>query len=301
MMTRRELLIGSTAAVAAAIAPPLWDTSEAVARPVPAASAAPAAPTAAVASPLDAIIGESPGIVALRDSIRTLVEQAASISRSPFVLIVGETGVGKDLAAEMLHRAGPRCAGPYVAVNVPGLCPTLLESELFGYVPGGFNIPPEKVSLWELAQGGTLILDEIGLASSELWPKIVRTIRTQSVRRIAATREVPVDVWTIATSRWYPDRLVSDRTLGEWLAPLDPVVLTVPPLRHRGDDIQLLADFYLAEACRECRKPPKVLTPGARQALATNVWPGNVRQLAFAIERAVLLSEREKIEAHEVE
>jgi len=177
----------------------------------------------------------------------------------------------------------------------------LLEIELCGYVRGAIINPPEKASSWELAQGGTLVLEGIEFTPSELWPKIVQTIRAQSVRRLGACRAQPVDVWTIATSHWPLDSSVGERTLGEWLAPLDPVVLTIPRLRDRGDDIQLLADFFLARVCREHGGPPKVLTPGARRALAANVWPGNVRHLANLIERAALFSEFREIEADEVQ
>jgi two-component system, NtrC family, response regulator AtoC len=290
MMTRRELLVGGAAAVAtAAIARQAWGAT------------ARAASAATAVSPVDAIIGESPGIVALRDSIRSLAARATSPQRPPLILVLGETGAGKDLAAQVLHCAGPRCARPYVAFALHAVPSELMETYVFGYARGAFTYPPERPSMWELAHGGTLVLDQIGLMPRAAWLKIVRVLETGTMRRLGSVEKQPIDAWTIATT--WPlslDHHVGERTLREWLAPLDPVVLSIPPLRDRGDDIQLLADSFLTHHCRQMGKPLKVLTPDARQILARHTWPGNVRELSNIIERAVAFSDHREIGPEEV-
>ena len=267
MMTRRELLVGGAAAVVTgAIARQAWGAT------------APAASAATAVSPVDAIIGESPGIVALRDSIRGLAERATRPQLPPLILILGETGSGKDLAAQVLHCAGPRCTRPYVALSLTTASFDLMETYLWGYARGAFTHPPERPSMWELAHGGTLVLDSISLMPPAAWPKIARVVKTGTLRRLGSVEQQPIDAWTIATT--WPlslDHHIGKRTLREWLAPLDPVVLNVPPLRDRGDDIQLLADAFLPQHCRQMGRPLKVLTPDASRyspstaGLATSV------------------------------
>lgn len=291
-MTRRELLVGGAAAVVTAtIARQAWGTM------APAASAA----TAATAvSPVDAILGESPGIVALRDSIRGLTERATSSQRLPLIVVLGETGAGKDLAAQVLHCAGPRCTRPYVALPLQTMPSDLMEAYIFGYARGAFTHPPERPSMWELAHGGTLVLDQIGLMPRAAWLKIVRVLEAGTMRRLGSAEKQQIDVWMIATWHGILDDYLGERTLRERLAPVDHVVLNIPPLRDRGDDIQLLADSFLTRDCRQWGKPLKVLTPDARQRLARHTWPGNVRELSNTIERVVLLSERREIGPEEV-
>jgi two-component system, NtrC family, response regulator AtoC len=287
MITRRELLLGSAATIAATTLGRLaWRAT------------APAASVSAAASPLDAIIGQSPGIVALRDSIRSLLERATGLQRPPLILLVGESGAGKELAAHVIHRAGPHHAGPYVSRSVYCIDTTFLEAELWGAAKDAFMNPLERPGLWEEAQGGTLFLDEIEQLRARCWPKIVRTIETGTTRRLGEKRSRPAVAWTIAATNVALDFRIGRRTLHERIAPLDPVVLTVPPLRERGDDdVQLLADHFIAHHCREHNQPLNVLTPGARRALAASRWPGNVYQLSNVIERAVILSTRREIDA----
>jgi DNA-binding NtrC family response regulator len=169
----------------------------------------------------------------------------------------------------------------------------LMETYLWDYSRGATASPRERPSMWELAQGGTLVV-EIPLLPPAGWPRIVRVLETGTMRRIGSVEKRPVDAWTIAMS-WRIDDRIGERTLPEWLAHLDHVVLKIPPLRDRGDDIQLLADSFLTRDCRLMGKPLKTLTLDARQRLARCSWPGNVRELSNLIERFVVMSERREI------
>jgi DNA-binding NtrC family response regulator len=288
MISRRQLLVGGTAAIGAtAVRWPAWGASAPVEGRV----------VVATASPLDEILGGSRAIVAFRDSIRALLERVAGLQRRPPVLLLGENGVGKDLAAHVIHRAGPQSGGRFVSACVPAIPDVLLDVELYGDARGAITVPREKLGACQLANGGTLFLDEVALLHARSWPKIARVIETGRVRRLGAVRWEPADFWTIATSSSPLDAPIGERTLRDVLEPLEPVILTVPPLRERSDDVQLLADHFLARHCREYNRPAKVLTPDARRALGAFPWPGNVRHLANVMERALLLAEGRQIEA----
>jgi two-component system, NtrC family, response regulator AtoC len=281
MLTRRELLIGGVAGlVVSMLGRPAWSST-----PPPPGAAAPA-------SPLDAIMGKSPAITAFRDSLLALLDRVAGLPRLPVVLFLGETGTGKSLAAEVLHRAGPRSGGPFVPFIIPTFPEELLEAELYGYRSPG---------VWEGAAGGSLHLDEISLVRAGWWPQLVRTTQTEIVRRTGSSRRsVTIDAWTIMSTSVSLDTRVGLRALRDRIASLDPVTLTVPPLRARGDDVQLLADHSLARACRDYDLPEKVLTHAARRALGRYPWPGNARELSNVMELAVLLTERREIGADDL-
>jgi len=288
IISRRQLLVGGSAAITAlAVRWPAWGASAPVESRV----------LAATASPLDEILGESRAIVAFRDSIRTLFDCVAGRQRRPPVLLLGESGAGKELAANVIHRAGPQSSGRFVTVGVPALPESVLEAELYGYALGAFTTPPEMPGAWERAHRGTLLLDEVAVLHAESWPKIARVIETGRVRRLGTTRSEPADVWAIAASSLPLEASVGDhRTLRDVVEPLEPVVLTVPPLRDREDDVQLLADHFLARHCRARGVSAKTLSQDARIRLGQYRWPGNVRELSNVMERAALLTSAERVE-----
>ena len=293
MMTRRELLLGGAAAFAAApVGRPAW-----AATPAASSSAvAPAVTAAAGSSPFDAIIGESPAVVAFRDSLRALLDRMAGLPRPPLVLLLGETGAGKDLAAQVIHAAGPRSNGPFLNIHVPAIPGETTDGELWGWAKGASTHPTEKSGVWEDAHGGTLYLDQIGELGAGMLRKVRRVVETGSVRRLGDTQPRETDAWTIASCH-DPYALIEKQMVEKLRAHLKPIIIRVPPLRVRRDDIQLLADHFLAEACRACDKPLMVLTPAARDTLAEYVWPGNVRELGNMMEAAVFLCEDREISA----
>jgi two-component system, NtrC family, response regulator AtoC len=295
MMTRRELLLGGAAAfAAAAIGRPAW-----AATPEATSSVAPTVTAAAVPSPFDPFMGESRAIVSFRKSLRDLVDRAAGLPRPPMVVVLGETGAGKDFAAQVIHSAGRRSTGPFVSRHIPSIPSELLEPELFGWVKGAFTDPTEKSGVWEDARGGVVYLDQMGQLSYEMWPKVRQIVQTGAVWRIGETQPRDTDAWTIASCHDL-DALCEKEQIGLLRTYYKPVCITVPPLRARGDDIQLLADHFLADACRAFHTPLKVLTVGARDALDAYVWPGNLRELCNVIERAVVLCEDQEIGADDL-
>ena len=229
---------------------------------------------------LDEILGESPAITALRDSMRRLLGSLGTERRPPPVVIVGETGSGKGLVASVLHRAGPRAAGPFVPVRVPAIPDFLLESELFGFAP---RPCPEatrgRPGLIQVAHHGVLLLEYMSFTPERVRLNVLQTIERGAVRRMDATRDEPADIWLI-TSEDGPDVC----------RPPGAIVLTIPPLRERGDDVLLLADHFLHRYSRDYQIPEKTLSRSARAALRSHCWPGNVRELACVMEQAMLLA-----------
>jgi DNA-binding NtrC family response regulator/tetratricopeptide (TPR) repeat protein len=245
-------------------------------------------------TPLDQLIGGSPGIAALREQVaRLLARSVEGARRLPPILLLGETGTGKGLVAEAIHRAGPRADGPFVDLNCAAIPDTLLEAELFGYERGAFTDARQgKPGLLQLAHGGTLFLDEVGLLPDALQAKILKAIEERAVRRLGSTRREVVDVWIIAaTSEDLPAAVRARRFREDLYHRLAVVTLHLPALRQRGDDVLLLAEHFLAEACADYGLPSRPLTPDARAAIMAHPWPGNVRELANAMERVALLTD----------
>jgi DNA-binding NtrC family response regulator/tetratricopeptide (TPR) repeat protein len=252
---------------------------------------------------LGRLIGESPGLVAVRRQVEQLLRRQSGASRLPPVLILGETGTGKGLLANAIRAAGPRAAGPFVAVNCAAIPETLLEAELFGFEQGAFtDARHAKAGLFQTANHGTLFLDEIGLLPQPLQAKLLTVLEDRTVRRLGSTRSEPVDVWIIsATSE---DLKAGARRRGfreELYHRLAVVTLQLPPLRERGQDIIILADHYLARTCSDYGLPPKTLTEDARAALLGYRWPGNVRELANLMERVALLTDGRGVTADVLE
>ncbi|HXE57670.1 MAG TPA: sigma 54-interacting transcriptional regulator, partial [Gemmatimonadales bacterium] len=235
----------------------------------------------------DAIIGRSP-------ALRQTIERAARVAqhRDVTVLIGGETGTGKELLARAIHYHSPRAAAPFVEINCAAIPAQLLESELFGHEKGAFTgAAAAKPGLFELAHGGTVFLDEIGHLPLELQPKLLRALEGREVRRVGGQATRKVDVRVIAAT--HVD-LAAAVTRGEFREDLyyrlNVVALTLPPLRERQDDVELLAETFVARLATGYGLPVPPLSPEVRAALRAHHWPGNVRELRNAIERALVLS-----------
>src|SRR3989449_4688729 len=240
---------------------------------------------------LDEVIGDSPGLVAVRTQIEQLLRRHSETRRLPPILILGATGTGKGLLARAIHEAGPRKAGPFVAVNCAAIPETLLEAELFGFERGAFtDAHHAKAGLFQTAHRGTLFLDEIGLLSENLQAKLLTVLEDYAVRRLGSTRTEAVDVWIIsATSEDLKAGARRPRFREELYHRLAVVTLRLPPLRERGKDILTLAEHFLAHTCTEYGLVPKTLAEAARAALVAYRWPGNVREVANVMERVALL------------
>jgi transcriptional regulator with AAA-type ATPase domain/tetratricopeptide (TPR) repeat protein len=236
---------------------------------------------------------------AVIEQVRQLLERRSASRRLPPILIQGETGTGKGLVARAIHRAGPRASGPFVHLNCAAIPETMLEAELFGFERGAFtDAKQSKAGLFQTAHRGTLFLDEVGLLPEGLQGKLLTVVEEQAVRRLGSTRSEPVDVWILAASSEDLKVAVKTRRFREELYHrLAVLPLWLPPLRERGGDKQLLADYFLARACDDYGLAAKALGPGARTALANYHWPGNIRELSNVIERVALLSDETEVTA----
>jgi two-component system, NtrC family, response regulator AtoC len=207
------------------------------------------------------------------------------------VLLVGESGVGKELGAQMIHALGDRSKGPLVAVNCGAISPEILESELFGHEKGSFTGANRRhVGLFERASGGTLFLDEVTEMSPALQVKLLRALESGRVRRVGGEQELPVDVRIVAATNRDPDKALQQGMLREDLYyRLAQFPIRIPPLRERGDDILVLADRFLAEL-NAANRLVKKFSPKVLELLRLHSWPGNVRELRNAVGRAYVLA-----------
>jgi two-component system response regulator GlrR len=235
---------------------------------------------------LTRIVARSPKML----EILELLRQVARLDTT--VLIHGETGAGKELLARSLHFSGPRRDKPYVAVNCAAIPEELFESELFGHRRGAFTGAGEtRRGHFQLANGGTLLLDEIGEMPVGLQTKLLRALEERKITPIGAERPIDIDVRFIATTnRDLKDAVERGDFRRDLYYRLSVLPVRVPPLRERPEDIPPLAEHFLAEASRRCKKTVRGLTPAALQALVRYPWPGNVRELENVIERAVIVS-----------
>ncbi|HXH82103.1 MAG TPA: sigma-54 dependent transcriptional regulator, partial [Candidatus Tectomicrobia bacterium] len=239
------------------------------------------------------LLGTSPAIAQVRERVERLLRSAAAARRLPPILILGETGTGKGVLANAIHRRGPRATKPFVDVNCAAIPEPLLEAELFGFERGAFTDARQaKPGLFQAASGGTLFLDEIGLLPLGIQAKLLKAIEERSVRRLGSTRNEDVDVCVIAaTSEDLPAAMKDGRFRPDLYHRLAVLTLALPPLRERGEDVLLLADRFLAGVCEEYGLPPRSLADDARAALRAHAWPGNVRELINVIERTALLAD----------
>ena len=212
--------------------------------------------------------------------------------RNGRALILGETGTGKELLARAIHAGGPRRAAPFVAVNCSALPDNLIESELFGHERGSFtDAHAAKPGLFEVADTGTLFLDEVGDLPLPLQAKLLRVLEDRQIRRVGGTKSRTVDVRILAaTNERLPERVREGSFREDLYFRLSSVVLTLPPLRERGEDSILIAEALVGRLAKDHGLPVPPLTGEIRRMIRMHPWPGNVRELKNAIERALLLS-----------
>jgi len=236
----------------------------------------------------EGLVGESRAVQAVLERAR----QIAALDETPPVLLTGETGTGKGLLAHAIHAAGPRAAKPFIEVNCTALPATLMEAELFGHERGAFTDAKEsKPGLVEAAEGGFLFLDEIGDVDLAVQGKLLRVIEERAVRRVGSVRERRVDIRIMAATNRDLERAVGEERFRKDLYfRLAVIVLEVPPLRERGEDVLLLTAHFLHAFNAKYGKVVRDLSVAARDVLLSYPWPGNVRELSHVIERAVLWS-----------
>ena len=242
----------------------------------------------------------APRIIGENSKLRQVSQQLhrAAVTDAT-VLLEGESGTGKELFARALHALSPRNDGPFVAINCAAIPDTLLETELFGYEKGAFTgAGARKPGRFELAHRGTLFLDEIGDLPLPLQAKILRALEEKQFERVGGTQSLNVDVRVVAATNRQLKQRVAERQFREDLYfRLSVFPITIPPLRDRPGDIPVLARYFVDRFCRDLKKRPFTLSPGALEQLQTYRWPGNVRELQNCIERAVILTEGDAIHA----
>ena len=233
----------------------------------------------------DTIIGSSPGIRAVFEQMQVVVSTDVS------VLVLGETGTGKELVARAIHEKSPRKERLFAAVNCAAISETLLESELFGHVKGAFTgAVDHKKGLFQVADGGTLFLDEVGELSLKLQAKLLRALQEREVLPVGGTRPIPVDVRVVAaTHRDLRAEAKAGRFREDLFYRLSVFPIRLPPLRERKDDVPQLAQVFIDRYATRFNKPVPGVTPDALAALVAFRWPGNIRQLENEIQRAVLV------------
>jgi DNA-binding NtrC family response regulator len=234
------------------------------------------------------------GIVGRSRPMRDLFQLLETVSgTSSTILVTGETGTGKELVARAIHHNSPRRNGQFVAINCSAIPETLLEAELFGHVRGAFTgAVGTRVGRFELAHKGTLLLDEVGTMGGPLQMKLLRALQEREVERVGDSRPIKVDVRVIAATNSDLARLVAEGKFREDLFyRLNVIPVRLPPLRDRREDIPLLVQHFLERFCREMSppRPPMTVSQQAMRRLMAYAWPGNVRQLENALERAVAL------------
>jgi transcriptional regulator with PAS, ATPase and Fis domain len=242
-------------------------------------------------STLDGLIGESPALLHLKERTRKFAAVDAT------VLISGESGTGKEMLAQSIHNLSSRAKGPFVAVNCAALPESLLESELFGYEDGAFTGAKKggKQGLFELAHGGTILLDEIGEMPLKVQAELLRVIQEREIRRVGGDRIIPVDVRTIAATNHILQALVKKRLFRKDLYyRLAVLSLSVPSLRERKSDIPQLVHFFLAKH-GHMNRDVRAIEAAAMQHLEQYDWPGNVRELEHVVQQLLILSDREII------
>ncbi|HEY6045813.1 MAG TPA: sigma 54-interacting transcriptional regulator [Pyrinomonadaceae bacterium] len=235
------------------------------------------------------------GASALLQRVYQLISKVAPTDST--VLIVGESGTGKELAARAIHRNSRRAEKPFVAVNCAALAETLLESELFGHEKGAFTgALVQKKGRLEVADGGTMFLDEIGELSPALQTKLLRVLQEREFERVGGNRTIKVDIRVLAaTNQNLEEAIAQNRFRQDLFFRLNVVELSMPPLRDRPEDVPLLANYFVRKYAEKCNRKVLGISPEAQKRLATYDWPGNVRELENAIERAVVLGTTDRI------
>jgi transcriptional regulator with PAS, ATPase and Fis domain len=243
-------------------------------------------------------VGAGPACSELKQAAR----RAARTSSS--VLILGETGTGKELLAQAIHAASPRACGPFVAVNIAAVPETLLEAEFFGVAPGAYTGAERKgrEGKFKLADGGTLFLDEIGDMSLALQAKLLRTLQEREFEAVGSNRLETVDVRVIAATSRDLEKMVAEGSFrADLYYRLNVIALNTPALRERPEDMVLLAEYMIEQICRQQGIPLHGISAAALNRLLRHDWPGNVRELANVLERALLMTDGDVIEAADLD
>ena len=238
--------------------------------------------------PFSAVLGESPAVRGVLEQAR----QIAALEETPPVLIIGETGTGKGLVARTIHAGSSRASKPFIEVNCTALPATLMEAELFGHERGAFTDAKEsRMGLFEAAEGGFLFLDEVGDVELSLQGKLLKAVEERTVRRVGGIRDRKIDVRILAaTNRDLERESQRERFRRDLYFRLAVILLRLPPLRERGEDVVTLAEHFLRRFSSKYGKQIERLDARARDRLVAYPWPGNVRELSHVIERAVLWS-----------
>jgi two-component system response regulator AtoC len=245
----------------------------------------------------DRIVGESPALLAVKALLKKVASSPAST-----VLLTGESGTGKDLAAKAIHYNSSRASRPFMNITCSALPESLLESELFGHERGAFTgADRQKRGLFEMADGGTVFLDEIGEMVPALQAKLLRFLEEKTFKRVGGSTDIQVDVRVIsATNRNLQDEVRQGKFREDLFYRLNVLPIALPPLRDRADDIARLVTFYIDAYNSEFKKRVRGVTPEAMQQLQRYPWPGNVRELRNTVERAMLLTEGDTLTATDV-
>jgi DNA-binding NtrC family response regulator len=231
--------------------------------------------------------GPSPTMI----NVLNIVQKVAATDAN--ILITGENGTGKELLATEIHKRSGRAGELLITVDMGSVPDTLFESELFGHVRGAFTDAREdRKGKFELASGGTLFLDEIGNLPLQSQSKLLNALQSRKISRIGSNREIPVDIRLIcATNRDLNSMVLEGKFREDLLYRINTIVIEVPPLRDRVDDIPILANHFLKTYCEKYNRSPMRLNTHALEKLSNHTWPGNVRELQHAIEKAVIMSD----------
>lgn len=242
-------------------------------------------------------------LIAESETMRKILSDVSKIAKSSSsVFISGESGTGKEMVAHAIHAQSHRTMQPFIKVNCAAIPTSLLESEFFGHEKGAFTgAINKKLGRFELADKGTLLLDEVSEIPIELQSKLLRAVQEMEFERVGGIRPIQVDVRLISTSNRSMKEAVEQKAFREDLYyRLNVVPIHIPPLRDRREDILPLAEFFLNRLCHENQKPIKRLSAAARQKLLDYHWPGNIRELANVIERTVVMNASETLEPHQL-
>lgn len=239
----------------------------------------------------DGFLAESPAL----KSLLSITKRAAKSDAS--ILLLGESGVGKEVFAHYIHKYSPRAKKPFVAINMAAIPDNLIESELFGFEKGAFTDATEaRAGQFEAANGGTIFLDEIAEMPFGVQAKLLRAIQEREIRRLGSSKSTQIDVRLISATNADLESKIADGTFREDLYyRLNTIPLRIPPLRERKEEILGIADVILMQNCQRYEFAPKRLSEKAKQQLLAYSWPGNIRELISVVERAVILSEGDEI------
>jgi DNA-binding NtrC family response regulator len=240
------------------------------------------------------LVGQSPAICEIRSAVNLIAKSQTT------VLITGESGTGKEVVARLIHRQSPRRDAAYVTVNCAAIPKDVIENELFGHEKGAFTgAILKKAGCFEMADNGTILLDEIAEMSNETQAKLLRAIETQKFRRLGGKEEINVDVRIIAATNKLVSQALKDGELREDLYyRLSVIELLLPPIRERREDIPMLIDYFFSFFAKRYEKPPQAFSPEALEILTAYEWPGNVREIRNAVERAIVVCPHAVIAPH---